>query len=104
MARKDNYSIILDPEFGFGGHESYETDELEEKSIPKNTSGPTGQIKNKESVIKFYAQLISEVDEHRYPPTLFGFEYSPSMFTVLKSYVVSAIAAIGYIGYSVFSS
>ena len=52
-------------------------------------------------ILDFYTTIITELTEFQYPPTLFGFEYTPGMLTALKGYIFASIAAIGYLGYSV---
>ena len=59
---------------------------------------------NAEKAVKFYLKLIYEINEHRCPPTLFGFEYDPKMFTALKGYIISAASVIGYFGYKAYAT
>ena len=70
------------------------------------TNGKIDSIKLKRhhsnAAIAFYQKIIDESTEQYFPPTLFGFEYSPNFFTALKGYVVTAVAAIGYFTYKSF--
>ena len=54
------------------------------------------------NAIIFYEKIIMDVTDHYYPPTLFGFEYSPAMLTTLKGYIASAVGAIAFFGYKTF--
>ena len=43
--------------------------------------------------INYYETIIRDVHETMYPPILFGFEYSPLIFTTLKGYLITVAAS-----------
>ena len=53
-----------------------------------------------DDIVGIYAAIINELTCHHYPPTLYGFDYRPSMLTALKGYIFFAIGLTGYLAYA----